>query len=87
MAIFLSSDDYQKKSKAFIQKMKNLFSKAIDRIRAIVRMIVNYIKKLLEIIEPATTPLLEFLGFLLIQFYDMEKELSKLEPEKALLRY
>ncbi|MEP0367341.1 MAG: PIN domain-containing protein [Cyclobacteriaceae bacterium] len=79
LAIFLTNDDYQEKGKEFIQKMKALISQVIDQIKAIIKKLVNSLEKLLEVMEPATTPLLEFLGFLLVQFYDMEKELSRLE--------
>lgn len=81
IAALLSSEDLQKKGQNLIKKMNELIADAITRIKEFIVTILEYLNKFIDLIEPISDPTFQFLGFLMVHFMDMQKELSSLDQK------
>jgi len=72
----LSSEDFRKKGQDFLEKIDETISTAIVRIKELITSILEYLNKFIDVVEPVASPTFEFLGFLMVHFIDMQKELD-----------
>ncbi len=79
----ISSDELQKKGKDLALWIKEKIQAAIASLKELIGTIGDLLSSFIEFIGPVAIPTIEFLGYLMAQYTEMEKELEQLEFKRG----